>query len=175
MFEHDCLDAGCFGCLICMCFVFLCLHLFSAIEHVSHGKVLWKYAHCYYYYCYYYYCHNHNHHHHYCYYIIMQQIMFLWLAGQPTILHGKNFIVGHNTQRGGGRWGVGGSMLRDTHRFQTFIPSYASARLPQMFRLASGAISKLSGVKWEASGVKEGVGEVCVCVWCLLTSVMVFW
>ena len=29
-----------FGCLICMCFVFLYLHLFSAVEHVSHGKVL---------------------------------------------------------------------------------------------------------------------------------------
>ena len=24
---------------ICMCFVFLCLHLFNAIEHVSRGKV----------------------------------------------------------------------------------------------------------------------------------------
>ena len=40
MFEHDCLDTCCFGCLICMCFVFLYLHLFSAIEHVSHGKAL---------------------------------------------------------------------------------------------------------------------------------------
>ena len=40
MFEHDCLDICCFGCLICMCFVFLYLHLFSAIELVSHGKVL---------------------------------------------------------------------------------------------------------------------------------------
>ena len=29
-----------FGCLICMCFVFLYLHLFSTIEHVSHGKAL---------------------------------------------------------------------------------------------------------------------------------------
>ena len=44
---------GCFSmiiwkpaeCLICMCFVFLYLHLFSAIEYVSHGKALWKYAH----------------------------------------------------------------------------------------------------------------------------------
>ena len=26
--------------LICMCFVFLYLPLFSAVEHVSHGKVL---------------------------------------------------------------------------------------------------------------------------------------
>ena len=40
MFEHDCLNTCCFGCLICMCFVFLYLHLFSATEHVSHGKVL---------------------------------------------------------------------------------------------------------------------------------------
>ena len=40
MFEHDCLDSCCFGCLICMCFVFLYLHLFSAIEHVSHAKAL---------------------------------------------------------------------------------------------------------------------------------------
>ena len=23
MFEHDCLDTCCFGCLVCMCFVFL--------------------------------------------------------------------------------------------------------------------------------------------------------
>ena len=23
MFEHDCLDTCCFGCLLCMCFVFL--------------------------------------------------------------------------------------------------------------------------------------------------------
>ena len=29
-----------FECFICMCFVFLNLHLFSAIEHVSHGKAL---------------------------------------------------------------------------------------------------------------------------------------
>ena len=40
MFEHDCLDTCCFGCSICMSFVFLYLYLFSAIEHVSHGKVL---------------------------------------------------------------------------------------------------------------------------------------
>ena len=37
MFEHNCLDTCCFGCLLCMCFV---LHLFSAFEHVSHGKAL---------------------------------------------------------------------------------------------------------------------------------------
>ena len=29
-----------FQCLICMLFLFLYLHLFSAIEHVSHGKAL---------------------------------------------------------------------------------------------------------------------------------------
>ena len=40
MFEHNCLDTCCFGCLICVCFVFLYLHLFSATEHVSHGKTL---------------------------------------------------------------------------------------------------------------------------------------
>ena len=40
MFEHDCLDMCCFRCLICMCFVFLYLHLFTTIEHVSHGKAL---------------------------------------------------------------------------------------------------------------------------------------
>ena len=40
MFQHDYLDTYCFECLICMCFVFLYLHLFNAIEHVSHGKVL---------------------------------------------------------------------------------------------------------------------------------------
>ena len=52
MFQHDCLDTYCFECLICMCLVFLYLHLFSATEHVSHGKALWKYAHYYYsYYC----------------------------------------------------------------------------------------------------------------------------
>ena len=37
-----------FECLICMRFLFLHLHLFSAIEHVSHGKALQKYAHYYY-------------------------------------------------------------------------------------------------------------------------------
>ena len=47
MFEHDCLDTCHFGCLICMSFVVLCVHLFSAIEHVSHGKALSKYAHYY--------------------------------------------------------------------------------------------------------------------------------
>ena len=40
MFQHDCLDTSCFECLICMCFGFLYLHLFSAAEHVSHGKAL---------------------------------------------------------------------------------------------------------------------------------------
>ena len=40
IFEHDYLDTYCFECFICMCFVFLYLHLFSAIEHVSHGKAL---------------------------------------------------------------------------------------------------------------------------------------
>ena len=40
MFQHDCLDTCCFGCLVCMCFVFLYLHMFSAVEHVSHGKAL---------------------------------------------------------------------------------------------------------------------------------------
>ena len=40
MFEHDCLHICCFGCIICMCFVFLDLHLFSAVEYVSHGKAL---------------------------------------------------------------------------------------------------------------------------------------
>ena len=34
------LDTCCFGCPICMCFVFLYLHLFSACEHVSHGRAL---------------------------------------------------------------------------------------------------------------------------------------
>ena len=42
-----------FGCLICMRFLFFYLHLFSAIEHVSHGKALSKYAHYYHYYYYY--------------------------------------------------------------------------------------------------------------------------
>ena len=40
MFQHDGFDTCCFECLICMCFVFLYLHLFSAIEHVSYGKAL---------------------------------------------------------------------------------------------------------------------------------------
>ena len=40
MFQHDCLDTCCFGCLIYMYFVLLYLHLFSATEHVSHGKAL---------------------------------------------------------------------------------------------------------------------------------------
>ena len=40
IFQHDYLDAYCFECLICMRFVFLYLHMFSAIEHVSHGKAL---------------------------------------------------------------------------------------------------------------------------------------
>ena len=38
--QHDCLDTCCLESLICMCFVFLYLYLFSAIEHVSHGKAL---------------------------------------------------------------------------------------------------------------------------------------
>ena len=29
---------SCFVCLTCMCFVFLYLHLFSAVEYVSHRK-----------------------------------------------------------------------------------------------------------------------------------------
>ena len=40
MFQHDYFDTYCFDCLICMCFVFLYLHLFSAIDHVSQGKAL---------------------------------------------------------------------------------------------------------------------------------------
>ena len=41
MFLHDYLDTCCFECLIiCMCFVFLYLHLLNAIKRVSHGKVL---------------------------------------------------------------------------------------------------------------------------------------
>ena len=48
MFQHDYLDTCCFECLIRMCFVFLYLHLLSAVEHVSHGKALLKYAHYYY-------------------------------------------------------------------------------------------------------------------------------
>ena len=67
MFANDCLDTC--WCLICMCFVFFYLHLFSAIEHVSHGKALLKYAHYYYHYHYVkqtkvngdrkHYCHHH--------------------------------------------------------------------------------------------------------------------
>ena len=40
MFQHDYLDTHCFECVIYMCFVFLYLHLCSAVEHVSHGKAL---------------------------------------------------------------------------------------------------------------------------------------
>ena len=40
MFQHDYLNTYCFEYLICMCFVFLYFHLFSATEHVSHGKAL---------------------------------------------------------------------------------------------------------------------------------------
>ena len=47
MFEHDCLNTCCFVCLICMCFIFLYLHLLGAVEHVSNGKVLKKYNHYY--------------------------------------------------------------------------------------------------------------------------------
>ena len=32
MFQHDYFDTCCFECLICMCFVFLYLHLFSAVD-----------------------------------------------------------------------------------------------------------------------------------------------
>ena len=79
MFEHDCVDTCCFGCLLCMCFGFLYLHLLSATEHVSHGKSRLKYAYYvfyyyhynYYYYYFYYYYHYHHkhHHHHYDYYL----------------------------------------------------------------------------------------------------------
>ena len=71
MFQHDCLDTCCFECLMCMCFVFLYLHLFSAIGHVSHGKVLLKYAHyfCYYYYYYYYYPYYPYYNYYYYYYL----------------------------------------------------------------------------------------------------------
>ena len=37
-FQHDYFDTRCYDCLICMCSVFLYWHLFSAIEHVAHGK-----------------------------------------------------------------------------------------------------------------------------------------
>ena len=40
MFQHDYLDTCCFECLLCMCLVFLYLHLFNAVEHVSHGMAL---------------------------------------------------------------------------------------------------------------------------------------
>ena len=40
MFQHDYLDTYSLECLICMCFVFLYLHLFSATKHVSHEKAL---------------------------------------------------------------------------------------------------------------------------------------
>ena len=40
MFQHDYLDTYCFECFICMCFIFLYLPLFSATEHVAHGKAL---------------------------------------------------------------------------------------------------------------------------------------
>ena len=40
IFQHDYLDTYCLECLICMCFVFLYLHLFSAVEHVLHRKAL---------------------------------------------------------------------------------------------------------------------------------------
>ena len=43
MFQHDCLDTCCFECLTYMCFVFLYLPLFSAVEHVSRGKALYTY------------------------------------------------------------------------------------------------------------------------------------
>ena len=40
MFQHDCLDTYCFWVSYMHAFLFLYLHLFSAIEHVSHGKAL---------------------------------------------------------------------------------------------------------------------------------------
>ena len=40
VFQHDYLDTYCFECLIYISFIFLYLHLFSAVEHVSHGKAL---------------------------------------------------------------------------------------------------------------------------------------
>ena len=46
MFEHDCLDTCCFGCLICMHFSFM--SLYCATECVSHGKALKKYNYYYY-------------------------------------------------------------------------------------------------------------------------------
>ena len=68
MFEHDCLDTCCFGCLICMRFKCLHLHLFSAIQHVSHGKALQKYTYYYYYYYHYYY---YYYYYFYYYYILL--------------------------------------------------------------------------------------------------------
>ena len=38
MFQHNCLDTCCFECPICMCIVFLYLHLFSAIDRASYEK-----------------------------------------------------------------------------------------------------------------------------------------
>ena len=49
MFEHDCLTHAVLDVLYA-CFIFLYLHLFSTIEHVSHGKALYKYNHYYHYY-----------------------------------------------------------------------------------------------------------------------------
>ena len=40
MFQHGYLDTAVLSVLYGMCFVFLHLHLFSAIEHVSQGKAL---------------------------------------------------------------------------------------------------------------------------------------
>ena len=45
MFEHDFWTHAVLGCHICMCVVFLYVRLFSAVQHVSHGKALKKYAH----------------------------------------------------------------------------------------------------------------------------------
>ena len=44
IFEHDCLDTCCFGCFICMCFIFLYFHFFGAIEYVMHRKALYNYS-----------------------------------------------------------------------------------------------------------------------------------
>ena len=38
MFEYDYLDTCCLGCLVCMCSIFLYLHMFSTVEHVSHWE-----------------------------------------------------------------------------------------------------------------------------------------
>ena len=40
IFEHDCLDACCFGYLLCMCFKILYLFLFSPTDQVSQGMAL---------------------------------------------------------------------------------------------------------------------------------------